>query len=61
MKHKNGEVVKNQRDYEDLLERASFALVVGPFFVALAMIGLSFAAMTARFAFDVVSNAGRLP
>jgi hypothetical protein len=53
--------VKNQTDDQDMLERASFMLVVGPFVVALAMLGLSLAAMSARFAFDVIANAGRLP
>ncbi len=53
--------MNKQIDDEDMLGRVSFILVVGPFVVALAMVGLSLAAMSARFAFDVISNAGRLP
>jgi len=50
-----------QRDDEDILDRFSFLLVVGPFAVALSVLGFSLVAISFRFFFDVVLNAGRLP
>lgn len=49
------------RDDEDKSEGFFFLLVVGPFIAAFAMFGFSLAVMAARFLFEVVLNAGRLP
>lgn len=49
------------RDDEGKFEGVFILLVVGPFIAAFAMFGFSLAVMAARFLFEVVLNAGRLP
>ena len=49
------------RDDEDAVGKIAFLLVVGPFFVAFALRGFSFATISARLLFDVLSCGGSLP
>lgn len=48
-------------DREQFLGELAMALVFGPFVLALALLGCSLAAMSARFLFDVALSAGRFP